>query len=313
MSMCKISVIIPVYNTQEFVESAVRSIQEQSLKDIEVIIINDGSTDNSLNILRRLESEDSRIRLFSQPNSGQATGRNNGMKEASGKYIYFMDSDDLLESDALELCYDYAEKEHLDLVFFDAESFSEAGIDPKAYEYERCPDLPDKVYTGPEIFDLLMTKDKFRVAPWLQIIRRDFLLRIRLSYEKVTHEDELFTTLLFIQARRVGFINRKFFHRRLRSNSVVTTPFSAKNMDAYIYITDQIIRFALKYPKNAHERKLLLERAKNVIQGALFKARTFPVSKRIEIFGKCLNKYNNLIETSRYVAFLVPQISKIKR
>lgn len=310
--MCKISVIIPVYNTQEFVESAIRSIQTQSLRDIEIIVINDGSTDNSLNILETLRANDPRLKLFSQQNSGQAIARNKGLSEAKGTYIYFMDSDDILESDALELCYNYAETEQLDLVFFDAESFSEAGIDSTGYTYDRCGMLTKKVYTGPEIFGELMLKDQFRVAPWLQIIRKKFLDEINLTYEKVTHEDELFSTLLFIQARRVGFINRKFFHRRLRSNSVMTTPFSLKNMDAYFYITDKLLLFAGKYPTESTEKTLLNIRAKNVIQGALFRARSFPFRERVEIFRKCLNKYNNLIETSRYVAFLFPQLSKLR-
>lgn len=311
--MCKISVIIPVYNTQEFVESAIRSIQTQSLRDIEIIVINDGSTDNSLNILETLRANDPRLKLFSQQNSGQAIARNKGLSEAKGTYIYFMDSDDILESDALELCYNYAETEQLDLVFFDAESFSEAGIDSTGYTYDRCGMLTKKVYTGPEIFGELMLKDQFRVAPWLQIIRKKFLDEINLTYEKVTHEDELFSTLLFIQARRVGFINRKFFHRRLRSNSVVTTPFSSKNVEAYFYITDKLLSFSERYPAGSAERRLLTLRAKNVIQASLFKARSFSLKRRTAIFRKCIHKYPGLVGKDRYLLFLIPLLSKIKK
>lgn len=310
--MCNVSVIIPVYNTQDFVEAAIRSIMNQTLSDIEIIIINDSSTDNSLKILERLKKEDPRIRLFSQTNSGQAVGRNKGLSEATGKYVYFMDSDDLLDADALQLCYSSAEKDQLDLVFFDAESFSESGIDSRGYTYDRCGKLEDKIYSGPEIFAELLATDQFRVAPWLQVIRKQFLTDIHLVYEKVTHEDELFTTLLFIQAKRVGFINRKFFHRRLRSNSVVTTPFSSKNMEAYYYIADKIISFAGRYQVEAPECRLLKTRAKNVIQASLFKARTFPFGKRLKIFRYCTGKYPGLVDADRYLAFLFPQLTKIK-
>ena len=89
-----VSVIIPVYNTEEFVEEAVRSIMNQTLQEIEIIVINDGSTDGSLSIIERLAKEDKRIRTYTQQNQGLSATRNKGNEYAQGKYIYFMDSDD---------------------------------------------------------------------------------------------------------------------------------------------------------------------------------------------------------------------------
>lgn len=102
MSNSMVSIIIPVYNTEEFVEEAVRSIMNQTLQDIEIIIINDGSTDNSLSIIRKLANEDDRIQIYSRENKGLSATRNQGIYLAKGKYLYFMDSDDYLEPDALE-------------------------------------------------------------------------------------------------------------------------------------------------------------------------------------------------------------------
>ena len=96
MTNPKVSVIIPVYNTGKYLESSVSSIQEQTLQDIEIIIIDDGSTDDSPAILKKLSESDARIRLFVQSNQGQSAARNLGLDNAQGDYIYFMDSDDIL-------------------------------------------------------------------------------------------------------------------------------------------------------------------------------------------------------------------------
>ena len=97
MSNPKVSIVIPVYNTEVFVEEAVRSIMDQTLRDTEIIIINDGSTDTSLDIIQKLSEEDTRIQIYSQENQGLSATRNRGIALASGRYIYFMDSDDYLE------------------------------------------------------------------------------------------------------------------------------------------------------------------------------------------------------------------------
>ena len=116
----KVSVIIPVYNTGKYVEEAVCSIMNQTLSELEIIIVNDGSTDDSLQIVTCLQKEDSRIIIHSQENKGLSAARNKGLKYASGDYIYFMDSDDILNRNALKTCFDKCSSENLDFVYFDA-------------------------------------------------------------------------------------------------------------------------------------------------------------------------------------------------
>ena len=97
----KVSVIIPIYNTALYLSEALDSICNQTLKEIEIILVNDGSTDNSLEIIREYSLRDNRITYFSQPNQGQGVARNLGLSHAVGKYIYFMDSDDILSIETL--------------------------------------------------------------------------------------------------------------------------------------------------------------------------------------------------------------------
>ena len=98
----KVSVIVPVYNVERYLPKSILSIINQTLKEIEIILIDDGSTDSSLSIMKELAKEDSRIKIFSQPNHGQSVARNIGLVNSRGKYIYFFDSDDILEEKTLE-------------------------------------------------------------------------------------------------------------------------------------------------------------------------------------------------------------------
>ena len=99
----KVSIIIPVYNTESFVEEAILSILNQTLSETEVIVVDDGSTDSSLEIIKTLADTDSRIKVFSQRNQGQSVARNLGLSIVKGEYIYFMDSDDILEKRHLSM------------------------------------------------------------------------------------------------------------------------------------------------------------------------------------------------------------------
>ena len=117
-----VSVIIPIYNTGKYLKQCMDSIINQSLKGIEIICVNDGSTDNSLDILK----EYSNIKIINQKNQGLSIARNTGLKYANGEYIYFCDSDDFLQLDALENLYLFAKHNNLDVLYFDGIAFFES-------------------------------------------------------------------------------------------------------------------------------------------------------------------------------------------
>ena len=116
-----ISIIIPVYNVESYLNQCLESLKHQTLKDFEVILVNDGSTDNSLSICKEYSSLLPNCQIIEQKNQGVSVARNTGIQNASGNYFYFMDSDDYLENEALELCFEKAESNNLDFVLFDAE------------------------------------------------------------------------------------------------------------------------------------------------------------------------------------------------
>ena len=124
--MVKVSVILPVYNVARYLDDTFTSLLNQTLQEIEIIAVNDGSTDNSEEIIKKYAQEDQRIKYFSQKNQGQSVARNLALQHATGEYIYMMDSDDVLANlDALRVCYEYAEQNtNADFIFFDGEIFT---------------------------------------------------------------------------------------------------------------------------------------------------------------------------------------------
>lgn len=232
MKQPKVSVIMPVYNTEKYVKGAIQSIRDQTLTDFELIVINDGSTDNSLHLIKTIP--DSRIRVFSQENAGQGAARNHGLQYARGEYIYFMDSDDILDREALRECFQICEEQHLDFVFFDAINFGENY--QNILTYERKHYLDEGIKEGIAWFTEQLEKNCYRVPVWLNFIRFSFLEKNGLYFETIRHEDDIFTTLLYCKAKKVAFLSKPFFHRRLRPNSVITSTYTLKDAQAYFTV-----------------------------------------------------------------------------
>lgn len=123
MSKIKVSVIVPVFNVEEYLSTSLDSILNQTLKDIEIICINDGSTDASLDILENYAKKDARIKIISKKNEGQGIARNIGLDNAQGEFIAFVDSDDFIKEDMLEKSYKKSVSKNLDLVMYKVSSF----------------------------------------------------------------------------------------------------------------------------------------------------------------------------------------------
>lgn len=244
--MIKISVILPIYNVAPYLDETFDSITNQTLKDIEIIAVNDGSTDYSEEIIRKWQQQDSRIVLFTQANQGQSAARNLALKHAKGQYIYMMDSDDkLIEQAALQTCYDYAERNKADFIFFDGESFSEKGVSRISRNTKRTHLVDeDKAYDGEYLLNLTLDTWTHNCVVWLLFIRRDFLERIDLHfYEGIIHEDELYTTVLTLSSHNIYCLKRSLVGHRIRESSTMTTNFSKRNLNCYLTVADELLRF----------------------------------------------------------------------
>lgn len=243
--MVKVSVILPVYNVEPYLDETMQSLVSQSLADIEIIAVNDGSTDQSEQILRSYQERDSRVRYFNQPNSGQSVARNHALRHAQGQYIYFMDADDVIDTTALQTCYDYAEKMQADFVFFDGDQLLEEGASPVAWNYHRTQLLQEHtLYDGETLLNLMLDTQKHSCVVWLLFVRRDYLQRIGLSfYPGIIHEDELFTAQLTLQSQRICCLQRSFVSHRIRRASTMGIKYSKRNVNCYLTVIDELLRF----------------------------------------------------------------------
>ena len=249
----KVSVIIPVYNVEQYLEETLESVLAQTLKEIEIVCIDDGSTDGSAAILERYVLLDQRIRSFHQCNSGLSAARNRGMNEACGEYVYFLDSDDHIEWNALELLYAEAATGDLDVVYFAGDAFfdsPEMETQHAAYRtYYRTQGEYADITEGRRLFvDLVSNKD-YRPSACLQFIRREYLHEIGLTFcDGIVHEDNLFTLQCIMQARRVKQLGVTLFHRRVRQGSIMTSSPGLENARGYLVCAAEMIDFVRSLP-----------------------------------------------------------------
>lgn len=243
--MPKVSVILPVYNVAPYLDEALSSLTGQTLCDLEIIAVNDGSTDNSEEILKRHQAHDKRIRSYNQENRGQSAARNLALQHATGDFIYFMDSDDVILPNALSDCCDYMEQTGADFIFFDGDTMLEPGTTPLAWNYHRTWLVEEyREYTGPELLQLMLDHEKHSCVVWLLFIRRSYLERIHLTfYDGIIHEDELFTALLTLQSSHVCALKRSLVRHRVRSSSTMGLRYSERNINCYLTVVDELLRF----------------------------------------------------------------------
>ena len=164
--MVKVSVILPIYNVESYLDETFKSLLNQTLHEIEILAVNDGSTDQSENIIKKYMQQDSRISYFCQNNQGQSVARNLALQHATGEYIYMMDSDDILEdSDALEICYEYAEEHKADFIFFDGDILQEEGAGHISWNYKRTQPLEEnKPYDGHTLLNQMLDTKKHNLS-----------------------------------------------------------------------------------------------------------------------------------------------------
>lgn len=246
--MIKVSVILPIYNVAPYLSEAFNSILSQSLREIEIIAVNDGSTDNSWDIIKEYEQRDTRIKSFSQENQGQSVARNLALQHATGEYIYMMDSDDVLSSpDVLLTCYEYAKKNQADFVFFDREQFTENKVNFPVSVHSTKYTEENKRYDGESLLNLMLDTTSFNCVVWLLLINHQHLKRIGLRfYPGIIHEDELFTTILMLSSDSIFCLKQNFVRHRVWSCSTVGKRYSRRNMYCYLTVADELLRFSRK-------------------------------------------------------------------
>lgn len=249
--MIKVSVIIPIYNVKDYIEECLLSVLNQTLQEIEIICIDDGTLDDSMDIIDSYAAKDERIVIFHKQNGGLSSARNAGLKIARGEYVYFLDSDDYILDNTLELLYNEMSANDLDTIFFDADSFFESEDleeQHRSYhEYYHRDALYEDVTSGQQLFFNMQQNNDFRPSACLQMNRRILLIDNNIFFEEgIIHEDNLFTMKLLLYSARAKHIPQRFYQRRVRENSIMTSKGAEKSAQGYFSSIYHIVPFVLE-------------------------------------------------------------------
>lgn len=216
----KVSVILPIYNVESCLAECLDTLIAQSLEEIEIICVNDGSTDGSLAILEEKAKIDSRIQIISQENSGAAVARNHGFTYATGEYVLFLDSDDFFHRDMLKKAYECAKTKQTDVVIFRGRKYDT--ITHKYYPMEfsiKRESLPDKnPFTYHDIPDHIFT---FAVGwAWDKLYKRQFIMESGLKFQELrTSNDLFFVFSSFIKANAIYVLDEYLIYHRVNRNT----------------------------------------------------------------------------------------------
>ena len=209
--MVDISIIVPIYNASKYLKKCLDSLVNQTKKELEFILINDGSTDDSESIIKSYS--DDRIKYYKRSNHGIGKTRNFGINNASGKYIMFLDSDDYLEENACEVLYKKIEKEKLDVVVCDFYR-----VDSNYKEVEKIISFKNtKLKDNP---NLLLN---INLAPWNKIYRSDLIKNNNIKFiEDLKYEDAPFVALALLKSKKIGKVDKPLINYTIHDSSETT-------------------------------------------------------------------------------------------
>ena len=222
--MDKISVIVPVYNVEKYVKKCLESISNQTYKNIEIIIVNDGATDNSEKICREFVGNEDRAKLYTKENGGLSSARNHGMQFVTGNYVLFIDSDDYISEEMIEELYNNIKAESADVSVCGVYNVYSDGQSPQCKEeiYFSCDrdGFLKEYFIGEKIPGTICNK----------LISYEIASKISFPVGKI-YEDAFYQFELVKYAKKYVATTKPYYYYFHRENSITTKPYTIKNMD----------------------------------------------------------------------------------
>ncbi len=239
----KISVIVPVYNVEKYLDRCMKSLINQTYTNFEVILVDDGSKDSSGALCDKYAQEFNAVTVFHKENGGLSDARNFGLSKATGEYILFVDSDDCITFDALERLVDVLQRcADVDMVIGGAPFVV---LEGKECEYDKinteAPISEFTVIDGSTYLKNSIPAKEYRTPVWLKLYRREFLTDNAFTFEKgLLHEDELFTPLVMLKAKKVVECHMRFYFYFIRTGSITTGKNQIKNAVSVLEIVKSL-------------------------------------------------------------------------
>jgi len=218
----KLSVIIPVHNAEAYLAECLHSVINQTFKDIEIILVNDGSTDSSFNIMQTFANEDDRIKIIYQPNKGVSAARNTGLRVATGEYVLFVDSDDMIMPNSVEILFYKANETDSDLLLGNAVHYIPDA--PLSIVYKRNEGINSQSgMKGDDCYIKLMkVKNAFPSSVFLYFVKRKLIIENKLLFkEGIIHENELWCINTMLNATRVTIFDFNYYYYRKHNVSLM--------------------------------------------------------------------------------------------
>ena len=220
MMQGKISIIVPVYKVENELDRCVQSLMKQTYKNIEIILVDDGSPDQCPKLCEQYAKEDERIRVIHKKNGGLSDARNAGLNLARGEYVLYVDSDDYIEVDSCERLINATSEEQVDIVVGNA-------IMEKSNSYEKMihsATPAGEIYSAKDFIEKAVRASQWYAPSWLNMYRRDFLLQNKLFFKVgIYFEDMQMLPRVFPRAKKVACIDGVFYHYIVRENSIMTS------------------------------------------------------------------------------------------
>ena len=263
--MSRVSVIIPVFNVEDYLAECLDSVINQTFRDIEIICIDDASTDGSRSILNEYSNKDPRITIYqNNMNLGQSAARNIGIEKAAGDYILFVDSDDYIDENLIYIA--VKKIEHVDIVCFDYMKKDEVwnGLDCHNFFKENGVCMARKFFID------TVNENGIIYSPWSKLYRRDFLIKENIRFiDGLLYEDIMFHFCCMMKAQKIYCITDKLYIYRIRNNSTMTKNLDGKNIMDYFRIICYLGQYYLSHSFDAEFEKAIEKYIHNVYRDFL--------------------------------------------
>lgn len=222
-----ITVVLPIYNVAKWLDTCIQSIVEQTYRNLQIILVDDGSTDESPTICERWAAKDSRINVVHQRNAGLSAARNTGLRLRKGEYICFVDSDDYVEHDYVKRMLDTAHAEQADMVVCNVRKEDENGDTPAE---EADPSFETKTLTSRQYMIYAIQSSWKHIVAWNKLYRSEIWNNLTYPVGKI-HEDEFVFAQLVVRCHRVACIDDVLYHYVQRDGSIMNKNCSIRNLD----------------------------------------------------------------------------------
>ena len=270
-----ISIIVPIYNVEKYVEKCINSITRQTYKNLEIILVNDGATDNSKLICETLAKKDKRIKLINKENGGLSDARNVGIDNANGKYISFIDSDDYVEENYVELLYNTMKQYDTNMSRASHKVKYEKNIIDKSTGKKFC-DRPK------QILEMLLYDDGIDTSAWGKLYKSKLFKDIQFPKGRL-FEDSATTYKLIDKSEKIAVYSKPVYNYIIRNNSISNEKFSEKKLDLITSTKEMTEYIKIKYPEltKACNRRLMYAYLSTLTQLAKSKVKNKKIQKEL--------------------------------